>query len=182
MGKRKHGEEGDVLGWVVIMVMVMTILVTAVLAVSAAYYRQKLRVYNERQAYLTARSVAEMAAADFTGEGSGELREAILEELFGDIREKGVKTGDGGSGGQESPEAGAVPVPEITFRLDASMGSCIMYGWYLPEDDSLILTAAAEKKGSREQMTVYLRRDLKNEGEQWTVLGYARGDPGRPDL
>lgn len=191
MGKRKHGEEGYVLGWVVIMVMVMTILVTAVLAVSSAYYRQKLRVYNERQAYLTARSAVEMAAADFTGEDSGELREAILEELSGDLgeksgelREKGVKTGDSGSVGQESPEAGAVsvPVPEITFCFDASMGSCIMYGWYLPEDGSLTLTAAAEKKGSREQMTVYLQRDLKNEGEQWTVLGYERGDPGQPDL
>lgn len=179
MGKGKNGEDGYVLGWVVIMVMVVTILVTAVLAVSSAYYRQNLRVYNQRQAYLTARSVVEMAAADFTGEGSGELRDAILEEVSGELGEKEEKNGDSGSGEQKSPETGPVPVPEITFRLDASMGSCIMYGWYMPEDGSLMLTASAEKKGSREQMTVYLQRGLKNEGEQWTVLGYERGDPGR---
>lgn len=83
MAGRKNGEEGYVLGWVVVMVMILMILVTAILFATSAYYRQSLREYNDRQAYLTARSIVQTAAADFTGNGSGELRDAILDEISG---------------------------------------------------------------------------------------------------
>ena len=63
------------------MVMILMILVTAILFATSAYYRQSLREYNDRQAYLTARSIVQTAAADFTGNGSGELRDAILDEI-----------------------------------------------------------------------------------------------------
>lgn len=76
-GRAQNGEEGYVLGWVVVMVMILMILVTAILFATSAYYRQSLREYNDRQAYLTARSIVQTAAADFTGNGSGELRAAI---------------------------------------------------------------------------------------------------------
>ena len=81
MAGQKNGKEGYVLGWVVIMVLVLMILVTAILFASTAYYRQSFREYNDRQAYLTARSIVQTAAADFTGSGSGELRDVLLDEI-----------------------------------------------------------------------------------------------------
>jgi len=39
MAGRKNGEEGYVLGWVVVMVMILMILVTGILFATSAYYR-----------------------------------------------------------------------------------------------------------------------------------------------
>ena len=106
MAGRKNGEEGYVLGWVVVMVMILMILVTGILFATSAYYRQSLREYNDRQAYLTARSIVQTAAADFTGNGSGELRDAILDEISGFM------------GGGADVELGDEPDEE----LDAELG------------------------------------------------------------
>ena len=106
MAGRKNGEEGYVLGWVVIMVMILMILVTAILFATSAYYRQSLREYNDRQAYLTARSIVQTAAADFTGNGSGELRDAILDEISGFM------------GGGSDAELGDEPDEELGVELE----------------------------------------------------------------
>ena len=116
MAGRKNGEEGYVLGWVVVMVMILMILVTAILFATSAYYRQSLREYNDRQAYLTARSIVQTAAADFTGNGSGELRDAILDEISEFM--------DGGSdaelGDEPNEESGAEleDEPDGEFRAE----------------------------------------------------------------
>ena len=246
MAGRKNGEEGYVLGWVVVMVMILIILVTAILFATSAYYRQSLREYNDRQAYLTARSIVQTAAADFTGNGSGELRDAILDEIsefmgsgsdaeLGDEpdEELGAELGDepdeelGAELGDEpDEESGAeledepdeefraepgnesngefgtepkaelnaqsntdsanmsdsrinnmIPISAIKFQLDATMGSCTMTGYYMPEENCLMLTATAKKGSSTEIMTVYLQNDTESEEEPWIVLGYERGEP-----
>ena len=235
MAGRKNGEEGYVLGWVVVMVMILMILVTAILFATSAYYRQSLREYNDRQAYLTARSIVQTAAADFTGNGSGELRDAILDEIsefmgggsdaeLGDEpnEESGAELEDEPDGefraepGNESngefgtepkaelnksdskinTEAGTtspqpslkdsgddseinnmIPISAIKFQLDATMGSCTMTGYYMLEENCLMLTAAAKKGSSTEIMTVYLQNDPESEEEPWIVLGYERGEP-----
>ena len=246
MAGRKNGEEGYVLGWVVVMVMILMILVTAILFATSAYYRQSLREYNDRQAYLTARSIVQTAAADFTGNGSGELRDAILDEIsefmgsgsdaeLGDEpdEELGAELGDepdeelGAELGDEpDEESGAeledepdeefraepgnesngefgtepkaelnaqsntdsanmsdsrinnmIPISAIKFQLDATMGSCTMTGYYMPEENCLMLTATAKKGSSTEIMTVYLQNDPESEEEPWIVLGYERGEP-----
>lgn len=199
MAGRKNREEGYVLGWVVVMVMILMILVTAILFAASAYYRQSLREYNDRQAYLTARSIVQTAAADFTGNGSGELRDAILVEISGFM--------GGGSDAElgdepdeelgEEPEYersteqyeesdtepddsdvnNVIPISAIKFQLDATMGSCTMTGYYIPEENCLMLTAAAKKGSSTEIMTVYLLNDPESGEEPWTVLGYERGEP-----
>ena len=248
MAGRKNGEEGYVLGWVVVMVMILMILVTAILFATSAYYRQSLREYNDRQAYLTARSIVQTAAADFTGNGSGELRDAILDEISGFMgggaeaelggepdEESGAELEDEPDGefraepGNESngafgtepkaepkaelnaqsntdlanksdskinTETGAtspqpplkdsgndsdiismIPISAIKFQLDATMGSCTMTGYYMPEENCLMLTATAKKGSSTEIMTVYLQNDPESEEEPWIVLGYERGEP-----
>lgn len=259
MAGRKNGEEGYVLGWVVVMVMILMILVTAILFATSAYYRQSLREYNDRQAYLTARSIVQTAAADFTGNGSGELRDAILDEIsefmgggsdaeLGDepAEESGAELGDEPDeeldaelGDEPNEESGAeledepdgefraepgnesngefgtepkaelnksdskintetgttspqpslkdsgddsdinnmIPISAIKFQLDATMGSCTMTGYYMPEENCLMLTAAAKKGSSTEIMTVYLQNDPESEEEPWIVLGYERGEP-----
>lgn len=244
MAGRKNGEEGYVLGWVVIMVMILMILVTAILFATSAYYRQSLREYNDRQAYLTARSIVQTAAADFTGNGSGELRDAILDEISGfmgggsdaelgdepdealgvELEEKadsefGAELGNESNGvfgtepkaelnaqsntdsanmsdskintetgptslepplkdsGSHSDIINTIPISAIKFQLDATMGSCTMTGYYVPEENCLMLTAAAKKGSSTEIMTVYLQNDPESEEEPWTVLGYERGEP-----
>ena len=268
MAGRKNGEEGYVLGWVVVMVMILMILVTAILFATSAYYRQSLREYNDRQAYLTARSIVQTAAADFTGNGSGELRDAILDEISGFMgggadaelgdepdeeldaelgdepdeeldaalgdepdEESGAELEDEPDGefraepGNESngafgtepkaelnaqsntdsanksdskinTETGAtspqpplkdsgndsdinsmIPISAIKFQLDATMGSCTMTGYYMPEENCLMLTATAKKGSSIEIMTVYLQNDPESEEEPWIVLGYERGEP-----
>ena len=244
MAGRKNGEEGYVLGWVVIMVMILMILVTAILFATSAYYRQSLREYNDRQAYLTARSIVQTAAADFTGNGSGELRDAILDEISGFMgggadaelgdepdeelgveledkadREFGAELGNESNGvfgtepkaelnaqsntdsanmsdskintetgttslepplkdsGSDSDINNTIPISAIKFQLDATMGSCTMTGYYMPEENCLMLTAAAKKGSSTEIMTVYLQNDPESEEEPWTVLGYERGEP-----
>ena len=222
MAGRKNGEEGYVLGWVVVMVMILMILVTAILFATSAYYRQSLREYNDRQAYLTARSIVQTAAADFTGNGSGELRDAILDEIsefmgsgsdaeLGDEpdEESGAELEDepdeefraepgnesnGEFGTEPKAELNAqsntdsanmsdsrinnmIPISAIKFQLDATMGSCTMTGYYMPEENCLMLTATAKKGSSTEIMTVYLQNDPESEEEPWIVLGYERGEP-----
>lgn len=220
MAGRKNGEEGYVLGWVVVMVMILMILVTAILFATSAYYRQSLREYNDRQAYLTARSIVQTAAADFTGNGSGELRDAILDEIlefmgggsdaelgnesngeFGtepkaelnaqsntdsaNMSDSKINTEAGTTSpqpplkdsGDDSDINNMIPISAIKFQLDATMGSCTMTGYYMPEENCLMLTAAAKKGSSTEIMTVYLQNDPESEEEPWIVLGYERGEP-----
>lgn len=222
MAGRKNGEEGYVLGWVIVMVMILMILVTAILFATSAYYRQSLREYNDRQAYLTARSIVQTAAADFTGNGSGELRDAILDEISefmggGSDAELGDEPDeelDAELGDESDEESGAepedepdgefgtepkaelnaqsntdsanksdskinnmIPISAIKFQLDATMGSCTMTGYYMPEENCLMLTATAKKGSSTEIMTVYLQNDPESEEEPWIVLGYERGEP-----
>lgn len=209
MAGRKNGEEGYVLGWVVVMVMILMILVTAILFATSAYYRQSLREYNDRQAYLTARSIVQTAAADFTGNGSGELRDAILDEIsefmgggsdaeLGDEPDEELGSTDTANksdskintetgttspqpplkdSGNDSDINNMIPISAIKFQLDATMGSCTMTGYYMPEENCLMLTAAAKKGSSTEIMTVYLQNDPESEEEPWIVLGYERGEP-----
>lgn len=209
MAGRKNGEEGYVLGWVVVMVMILMILVTAILFATSAYYRQSLREYNDRQAYLTARSIVQTAAADFTGNGSGELRDAILDEIsefmgggsdaeLGDEPDEELGSTDTANksdskintetgttspqpplkdSGNDSDIINMIPISAIKFQLDATMGSCTMTGYYMPEENCLMLTAAAKKGSSTEIMTVYLQNDPESEEEPWIVLGYERGEP-----
>lgn len=222
MAGRKNREEGYVLGWVIVMVMILMILVTAILFATSAYYRQSLREYNDRQAYLTARSIVQTAAADFTGNGSGELRNAILDEISGfmgggsdaelgdepdeesgaelevepdgEFRAELGNESNGEFGTEPKAELNAqsntdsanssdskinnmIPISAIKFQLDATMGSCTMTGYYMPEENRLMLTAAAKKGSSTEIMTVYLQNDPESEEEPWTVLGYERGEP-----
>ena len=58
----------------------------------------------------------------------------------------------------------------------STMGSCTMTGYYMPDEDLLILTAEAKKGGSTEIMTVYLQHSPESEEEPWAVLGYERGE------
>lgn len=186
MKASKNREKGYVLGWVVIMVMVLMILVTAILFVTSAYYRQSLREYNDRQAYLTARSIVQTAAADFTGDGSGELRAAILDEIS-EYMEGGSDAEMGDEPQADQPPlkvsssaasvGSMIPISEIKFQLDPAMGSCQMTGYYMPEENYLMLTATTKKGSSTRIMTVYLQNDPESEEEPWTVLGYERGEP-----
>ena len=185
MAGQKNGKEGYVLGWVVIMVLVLMILVTAILFASTAYYRQSFREYNDRQAYLTARSIVQTAAADFTGSGSGELRDVLLDEISVYLKdEPDSETQDAPPDEAadkptdkptDKPDTG-YPIPKIKFQLDSTMGSCTMTGYYMPDEDLLILTAEARKGGSTEIMTVYLQHSPESEEEPWAVLGYERGE------
>ena len=185
MAGQKNGKEGYVLGWVVIMVLVLMILVTAILFASTAYYRQSFREYNDRQAYLTARSIVQTAAADFTGSGSGELRDVLLDEISVYLKDEPDSESQAAPPDEaadkptdkptDKPDTG-YPIPKIKFQLDSTMGSCTMTGYYMPDEDLLILTAEARKGGSTEIMTVYLQHSPESEEEPWAVLGYERGD------
>lgn len=181
MAGQKNGKEGYVLGWVVIMVLVLMILVTAILFASTAYYRQSFREYNDRQAYLTARSIVQTAAADFTGSGSGELRDVLLDEISvylkdePDSESQASPPDEAADKPTDKPDTG-YPIPKIKFQLDSTMGSCTMTGYYMPDEDLLILTAEAKKGGSTEIMTVYLQHSPESEEEPWAVLGYERGE------
>ena len=181
MAGQKNGKEGYVLGWVVIMVLVLMILVTAILFASTAYYRQSFREYNDRQAYLTARSIVQTAAADFTGSGSGELRDVLLDEISvylkdePDSESQASPPDEAADKPTDKPDTG-YPIPKIKFQLDSTMGSCTMTGYYMPDEDLLILTAEARKGGSTEIMTVYLQHSPESEEEPWAVLGYERGE------
>ena len=185
MAGQKNGKEGYVLGWVVIMVLVLMILVTAILFASTAYYRQSFREYNDRQAYLIARSIVQTAAADFTGSGSGELREVLLDEISAYLKDEPDSESQAALPDEaadkptdkptDKPDTG-YPIPKIKFQLDSTMGSCTMTGYYMPDEDLLILTAEAKKGGSTEIMTVYLQHSPESEEEPWAVLGYERGE------
>lgn len=189
MAGQKNGKEGYVLGWVVIMVLVLMILVTAILFASTAYYRQSFREYNDRQAYLTARSIVQTAAADFTGSGSGELRDVLLDEISVYLKDEPDSESQAAPPDEvadkpadkptdkptDKPDTG-YPIPKIKFQLDSTMGSCTMTGYYMPDEDLLILTAEAKKGGSTEIMTVYLQHSPESEEEPWAVLGYERGE------
>ena len=185
MAGQKNGKEGYVLGWVVIMVLVLMILVTAILFASTAYYRQSFREYNDRQAYLTARSIVQTAAADFTGSGSGELRDVLLDEISVYLKDEPDSESQAAPPDEaadkptdkptDKPDTG-YPIPKIKFQLDSTMGSCTMTGYYMPDEDLLILPAEARKGGSTEIMTVYLQHSPESEEEPWAVLGYERGE------
>ena len=185
MAGQKNGKEGYVLGWVVIMVLVLMILVTAILFASTAYYRQSFREYNDRQAYLTARSIVQTVAADFTGSGSGELRNVLLDEISVYLKDEPDSESQAAPPDEaadkptdkptDKPDTG-YPIPKIKFQLESTMGSCTMTGYYMPDEDLLILTAEARKGGSTEIMTVYLQHSPESEEEPWAVLGYERGE------
>lgn len=204
MEKRNRKEAGYVLGWVLIMIMVLMISVIAILSISSARYRKVLREYHQKQAYLTARSIAELTAADFAGSGSGELKEIITARLFPHLGGSDEEDG-GGDGEEEVPETGGSPqtpsngfqaakitgddglkeaangridIPKIQFDLEESMGSCTMTGYFLPDQGCLVMTATAVKKTCAESVTVYIRKNSDGSGQPWTVLGYRRARAG----
>lgn len=197
MKKRNRKEGGYVLGWVIIMIMVLMIFMIAILSISSAYYRQIVREYHQKQAYLTARSIAELTAADFSGSGSGELREAITDRLFPHSGDSDEEEGEDSGTEEESEtpsnasraaktadadlhEGGSerIDLPEIQFQLEASMGRGTMTGYYLPKQSCLVMTATAVKKQCRESVTVYIRKNSGEDDQPWTVLGYKRGISG----
>ena len=148
MAGQKNGKEGYVLGWVVIMVLVLMILVTAILFASTAYYRQSFREYNDRQAYLTARSIVQTAAVDFTGSGSGELRDVLLDEISVYLKDEPDSESQAAPPDEaadkptdkptDKPDTG-YPIPKIKFQLDSTMGSCTLW-MALPQVCSPALT------------------------------------------
>ena len=166
MAGRKNGEEGYVLGWVVVMVMILMILVTAILFATSAYYRQSLREYNDRQAYLTARSIVQTAAADFTGNGSGELRDAILDE----ISEFMGGGSDAELGDEPNEESGAEleDEPDGEFRAEPGNESNGAFGTEpKAELNAQSNTDSANKSDSKintEASTTSLQPPLKDSG------------------
>ena len=168
-----------------VLVLALMILVTAILFASTAYYRQSFREYDDRQAYLTARSIVQTAAADFTGSGSGVLRDVLLDEISVYLKDEPDSESQAAPPDEaadkptdkptDKPDTG-YPIPKIKFQLDSTMGSCTMTGYYMPDEDLLILTAEARKGGSTEIMTVYLQHSPESEEEPWAVLGYERGE------
>lgn len=186
--KQQKQEEGYVLAWVIIMVMVLMILVTAVMIVSSSFYRQTFREYNRRQAYLTARSITQTAAAEFSREGAGTLKRGLtagLSDYFVSGAEEcgeSVEIVQGGGikvrpGKSQKGTKERILLPEVQFQLDSSMGRCTMKGCYLPDEGLLILTAEATKRNSTEYMTVYLEPDSDTDETAWTIKRYERGEP-----
>ncbi|MEA4911987.1 MAG: hypothetical protein VB092_05145 [Oscillospiraceae bacterium] len=79
---RKKSEQGSAIVWASVVLAMLCILVTAALSVGFRYHERCMSANARRQAYYTARSVAETVAG--TIEGSGGLTSAYLPQSVGD--------------------------------------------------------------------------------------------------
>lgn len=143
------GTCGFTLGWVMLVMMVVAILLMSVLTMSTSYTYRSLRSHNQRQAQLTAISVARAIADDFEeAADKGSIRN-VLEQL--------MKKGDKGE--------------VVCVGLDSDMGQVTIE--YKRNGQLLILTVRAVLEYAEELVVMTLKQGLGHEDEnRWEVLGY----------
>lgn len=155
MRQRTGNNHGYVMGWVSLVLLVMSILMLSILSMAARYHSSVLNRRCRLQAYETASSVAELVVSELTGPGEEQsgLAQAVKEAL-------------------ESQSS----FPEFEVEgLGSDMGSCTVTLSYTEETKELIITAEAEYEGCQSVVEAVLYTGLKGEEMQWELGHYREG-------
>lgn len=127
---RTGNQKGAILGWVVVLLMVITLMTGAALSASFGYYNHVVQRSRRQQAAYTARSVAEVIAASLSQEPESGNLSMLLQEYPGTVIE--------------------------IEGLDEAMGTCTAEADY-DEDGNLSVTVTASAGGSSHSVTAGFR-------------------------
>lgn len=143
--------DGYVLGWVLIVMLTMSILGLAALSIAADYHQKVLMENWDNQAYYTARSVLELAAAQMTGESSdNSLADAVREQIA----------------------MGNTEFDLEVKGMNSVMGTCTLNVIYREPAKELVFTAYADCNGKTAAMSVKMAGDLSDEERPMKILFY----------
>lgn len=145
MLRKLRQNDGSAIIWAMAAAGFLLILVSAVLGISLAYQNRSRRNDDARQAYLTARSAADMVVQEFT---SGTSTAA---EIFAYLQERGQWT-----------------VEDVGFG--AEMGACSLRAALEPFDSQttkrvITVSATAVKGGESRSVTATIVGVLQRQGE-----------------
>ncbi|MBS6646389.1 MAG: hypothetical protein KH366_22675 [Clostridiaceae bacterium] len=148
------GEDGYVLGYFMILLMVIMIFVTSVMSLSFGYYSRTVKDKYRKQAFYTARSVAQVLAEECISREEENDTAGIMEELyeFGDIELSGLPDEMG----------------ECVMRLEYEKDTRNLYIWITAsvKDQKGIAAAVLHwENGSGET-------DSTSDNGGWELIGY----------
>ena len=159
MFRKLKEEDGSGIIWAMAVAGFLLILVGAVLSISLAYQNRSRRNDDARQAYLTARSAADMVAQEFIAGSptAAEIFAYLLEEAW--------------------------TVEDVGFAAD--MGRCSLHAVLEPYDGNttrreITVTATAVKGRETQSVTASLVGVLQRQGEESTPGGMD-SETGRPE-
>lgn len=132
---------GSALVWVMVITSAVCLLCSTMLALSASRHAGSIHEKQRTQAYLEARSTAELLAGEFTKPGNdSQIKDALLML---------VKESDGNEELVEWPEGLETNLP--------GGGGCTIVLSYTPSTRILAITATAGEEGARESVTAFLK-------------------------
>lgn len=144
--KRKT-EQGSLLVWVSVVLLLITIFSGAVLTISLAYHQRSINNNASRQAYFTARSACNTIGGEICG--GTETGKNLLAKL---------------------PVGYTVSVPDIDFA-QAEMGRCSAQLRRLDED-TIAITATATVGTQTRTVTLKLNRGTSGGGDESPITGF----------
>lgn len=172
---REHYSDGYALAWVIIIMMILFLFLGSAMSVSSGRYSRNQAVHDQKQAALTARTLSQVLANEFTTytDGKGSFAKSVFTAL------------------EEWKEERVIQIMEVS-GLDSSMGACTVEAVYDKSTRILTLTVICVLNGKEEIVSV----DLWNEPEtdakeeeaqgdtgsdswftgQWNILGYRQGE------
>lgn len=161
---KKDNENGFALAWVVSVMMILMVIVCISMALAASFHKGVINSLAQKQAYLTARSAAEIIASDFTGStGSGRV-----------IADKIVTLLEADS---------SMPIKFELRGAEESMGSCDAVASYDSDSRILTVTVTATKGGETYRLKLYLKNQFQpihsdsqtTFSNNWEVIRYSGG-------
>lgn len=153
---------GFALGWVLVSGLVLFMIVLFSLTLTYGISVREVMEEQRLQCDYTASSMVEYLADDFTGKGTGEAAELIMDAIEDEMEEGGTEC-----------RLEAVQVRGMSEQ----MGTCFLTVDYHKED-FMLLTVSVQKGKQTKQTAVRLRYETE-EGKEtgsWQVDGYQGGE------
>lgn len=152
------GTDGYILGYFMVLLMALMILITAVMTMSFGYYSRIVNEKNRKQAFYTARSVAEVLAEECVN-GGGQNMAAMIPDQFSPSKETEI------------------------LGLPKEMGRCILRTEYDDQAARLELRVTVSLKNQEQTASavLYWEKLLGDSGSSesrgvWRLGGYTGGN------
>ena len=148
------GEDGYVLGYFMILLMVIMIFITSVMSLSFGYYSRTVKDKQRKQAFYTARSMVQVLAEECIGREEENDTAGIMEEFyeFGDVEISGLPKEMG----------------ECVMRLEYEKDTRNLYIWitaFVEDQEGIAAAVLHWETGSGES-------NSKSNNGVWELIGY----------
>ncbi|MBT9777738.1 hypothetical protein GPL15_14635 [Clostridium sp. MCC353] len=157
------GEDGYVLGYFMILLMVIMIFITSVMSLSYGYYSRITKEKYRKQAFYTARSVAQAVAEEWVN--NGETTAELMMEGF--------------------PDYGDIEIS----GLPKEMGTCILRTEYEEDTNRIYIWITADVMDQKGTAAAVLRYKMGSGADDafadeggWELAGYINGETKNDEI